>query len=289
MTGHALESAQGQHHGNNVHTREGISMHSPNDQTNIARHELAHATLAHLCGFAVDGIELGATRGHTLITYGVCPASFAAAYAQSPVRASLVVAQIVSIIRAGSFCELHAGLHGAPSTGQDLEDIEAWRDTITQMGGKEWWERIYTESLRGLQAWYRQPAAQRSLSAMAPTLARAGSLSRWAMLSLFEAGGVGSIPDPYFCPMISPARYMPGAPARAVPRRVGVQAGVDVQRFARDSNGHVRPFTRQEWVYVKKHGFAAIEPTFTDAELAAVIAYMETDVAQQEGRRLARR
>jgi hypothetical protein len=289
MTGHALESAQGQHHGNNVHTREGISMHSPNDQTNLARHELGHATLAHICGYAVDGIELGVATGHTIINYGTCPDSFAAAYAQSPVRASLAAIQIVSIIRAGSFCELHAGMHGAPASGQDLEDIEAWRDTITQMGGRDWWERIFTESLRGLQAWYRQPAVQRSLSAMAPALARAGALSRWAMLSLFECAGVGSIPDPHWSPVISPARYMPGAPSRSVPRRVASQAGVDLQKFGRDNDGRVRKLTDREWRFLKTHGVEVIANTFTDTELDAVIAYMQADVERQEGRGLARR
>lgn len=260
-----------------------------NDRINISRHELAHAVLAHLCGYVVDGIELGATMGCTTIHYGVCPASFASAYAQSPIRASMGVLQILAVIRTGSYVELHGGMHGSPSSGQDLADTQAWRDVIIQMGGQEWWERLYTESLRGLQAWYRQPAVQSSLSAMAPALARAGSLTRWAMLSLFEAGGVGTIPDPHWSPIISPTRYMPGTSSRVVPRRVAGQTGVDVQRFARTANGHIRPFTHAEWVYVKTHGFAVIAPTFTDAELAAVIAYMEGDVDRQEGGRLARR
>src|SRR5882672_7595584 len=91
----------------------------PDETLNLARHELLHSTMAHLLGYYVGGIEVGATRGCTTITYGTSPATFPSDYTKSPIRASLAVVQTLAIIRAGAYGELHGGRHGSPARGQD--------------------------------------------------------------------------------------------------------------------------------------------------------------------------
>jgi hypothetical protein len=172
---------------------------------NLARHELGHAVFAHAFGYYVESIALGHSKGCTVWQHAVTPASFPLAYEQSAIRASVAAVQTVSIIRVGRYVELHGGQHGYAPCGQDLVDFEAWRQCLTAMGGAEWWARVYSESLRGLQTWYRHASVQRSIAAMAPTLVHNRTLSRWGMLSLFEAGGVANIPEPVFRPVLAPA------------------------------------------------------------------------------------
>jgi len=54
---------------------------------------------------------------------------------------------------------------------------------------------------------------------MAPVLASHGTMSRYAMLTLMEQAGVGSIPEPNWAPVIAPAKYIPGVKAVAAVRR----------------------------------------------------------------------
>jgi hypothetical protein len=83
MTDHGMAHGTRQRRGRILFThRKSHSMYTlhpllSDERINISRHELGHAVLGHMCGYQVDGIELGAARGCTLIHYGVSPATLA--------------------------------------------------------------------------------------------------------------------------------------------------------------------------------------------------------------------
>ena len=122
------------------------------DNLNAARHELAHAVLAHMTGHHINGIEYTRTHGCTVIQRPVTPDNLPLAYEQNPISASMAVVQMVAILRVGAYAEVHAGQIGHAPRGQDLLDIEAWRERVVQIGGEEWWARVLSESVRGLQS-----------------------------------------------------------------------------------------------------------------------------------------
>jgi hypothetical protein len=100
------------------------------------------------------------------------------------------------------------------------------------------WVRLYAASYAGLASWYRHESVRSVFRELAPALAQMGTVSRYALLSMFEVAGAAHCPDPRFEPVLPPARRAPSpAPQVSSPsvrRRVELQ--VVPARAAQDAD-----------------------------------------------------
>jgi hypothetical protein len=144
---------------------------------NISRHELAHAMLIELLySGAVESIALGSREGRTVWQAPVSPATFSRAHEQSSIVAAADVVRIVAIIRLGAYVEYSPdGTIGAMPSGRDVQDLETWHQVV----GHDWWNRIYSAAFVGISIWFAHASVQRVLSAMAPVLVHARTMSRY--------------------------------------------------------------------------------------------------------------
>jgi hypothetical protein len=208
----------------------------PDEQLNLARHELAHAFLAHACGFYVEGIQLDPDEGRTLVMYPLAPGEFPARFAQSPLQAALAAARVLACIRAGSYCEIWAGQIGGEPHARDLARIESFREAMLPVYGHDGWTRIYAEAFRGLQQWYRHGSVQAVFREISPAIAQQRTITRWQLLSLFELAGASLTPEPRFATVLPPARRSTKpAPAQASSRPT--QHRVEAQAVSSSSQG----------------------------------------------------
>jgi hypothetical protein len=198
------------------------------ERLNLARHEIGHAFLAYALGFEVHGVELDAREGRTTVSYPMAPEAFSARYEQSPLMAALMVVRIVSCIRAGSYVEIWGGRFGGEPTGRDLERIQVWREAVLPTYGADGWVRLYAESYRGLQVWYRHESVRQVFRELGPWVAPQSSISRYQLLSALEVAGAGACPSPAFAPVLPPATARRPAPQQSfgasVRRRAELQA-----------------------------------------------------------------
>jgi hypothetical protein len=199
-------------------------------------HEIAHAFLAHECGFPVEAITVDDRRGCARVRVPFSADEFGQAYAESPIEAVHQATVLLATARAGSYI----GEAGAPSRGDDLREIEAWHKAIVGACGPEAWAGIYAEAVRGLQAWARHASVRVAIGEMAKALCDQGTINPYGFQTLLGVVDASACPAPYFAPVIPPAQPAtpPAVPAQAfsrpVQRRLEAQAGgIDEDRLTR--------------------------------------------------------
>jgi len=199
---------------------------------NIARHEFAHAFLAHELGFFVERITLEdhADRhaGCTEITYPLDCANFGEVYERSPLQAAAWTVQILGVIRSGGYCEIRGGQIGWDPKGGDLDHIQAWCEALLPIYGNDGWIKLYAASFLGIRNWYASPNVREVFRVVSVAIAHRTHISRYQFLDALAQADINTCPPPHFVPVLPPARRQP-APAQAPAFSPSVRPRVEAQ------------------------------------------------------------
>jgi len=237
---------------------------------NIARHEFAHAFLAHELGFFVEGITLedhaDRQAGCTEITYPMSTDTFSEQYERSPLQAAAWVPQILGVVRSGGYCEIHGGQIGWDPKGGDLDHIEAWREAVLGHYGSDGWIKLYAASFLGIRNWYASPNVREVFRVVSVAIAHRTHISRYMFLDALAQADINTCPPPHFVPVMPPARRQP-APVQAPAPSVGAQRRAELRivdrepvppgraakapSVGRNADGTLRNFTREELASVE--------------------------------------
>jgi hypothetical protein len=252
---------------------------------NLSRHEVMHGWMAHEASFDVERVEIDRDtgqqhlEGRTTIIYPLSVDNFDEHYERSPAQVAGSLVRVLSVIRAGSYAEVHGGMIGAEPQGRDLEHIAAWREAVLPIYGADGWTKIYASAFATLRNWYNYPRVREVLGTVALALAAQRCMSRYAFHDTLALAGANNCPPPQFVPVL-PRRQPVPAPrtpafSTSVRRRVALQETV--------ASEPVLPGEIRKPANFGRNPDGTPRSSFTPEELACAQAIMESAARRHAG------